>query len=696
MRGGQFFECNTQGLISSLEDCQLSQTDSPHLMYIRDEGTMLRRLLSAFSFKPTHVTTRPVYSMTGLVPPIQKLDQLSMINVVLPHANLVNAEHTEIPNTSIMSGLNVPHWYLENGVVIPKQQQIVYSREVIFFYVNRRYQSIHSMYNSTYQFQRLPVATGGFDRLNTHTVDWDPVYPIHQSKYYLRSVLCMRPINWTQQYKGQSGGATAHVQKENTAADNYHNVYNGCYTILVEPGNHYENDSKTRPGSHGTGSYGHINHEEDVSKIDIWVYDPNLLVLHGPGGGQHGGHPGSQFAFMGHYNNVVTAKIRNLVVQIKASLLFQDIQKVIDIMKTVNAAIVTVIGARGGANTIFPLNNADRFAFGDNVNGSAGNAPLTNGGGHLVAQQVLFEAARMGAGGAAIVANSLWEKLAREHDPGPISDEQLLAGIQRAIGVHEIAELRRDYAAKTMDVLQNEYNELLSPIRQLARMFTAGHDAGIVNMPVTERIQLIPIIQEINPNNSFVAAWDNVHAGARSAAQQNNWAGVFGGALAPAGGKGSGVIDDNLSGDNVRDSLLAEIFNTRAGAGHEFLELWNGLASIPTNITAYNGRNPGEGFTRTLTGGDPSSMNSAEIDGLLRTKFGTQSNVNGQLTGLHPDPNSTTDHKGMKWEEVVSSYGTIFVYSQVMTSVHDLGLDSHTAGLIGQRYVPRNKGGLPA
>jgi hypothetical protein len=45
-------------------------------------------------------------------------------------------------------------WYLENGIVIPKQNQIVYSREVIFFYVNRRFQSIHSMFNSTYQFQR--------------------------------------------------------------------------------------------------------------------------------------------------------------------------------------------------------------------------------------------------------------------------------------------------------------------------------------------------------------------------------------------------------------------------------------------------------------------------------------------------------------------------------------------------------------
>merc|ERR1711988_943399 len=70
MRGSQFYECNTSGLISALDNCALSPSDSPHLLYVRDEGTMLRRLLHCFSFRPTHVTTRPIFAMTGMVPPV--------------------------------------------------------------------------------------------------------------------------------------------------------------------------------------------------------------------------------------------------------------------------------------------------------------------------------------------------------------------------------------------------------------------------------------------------------------------------------------------------------------------------------------------------------------------------------------------------------------------------------------------------
>ena len=160
MRGGQLYECNTSGLLAVLDNCKLNPSDSPHLLYVRDEGTLLRRILHAFSLKPTHVTTRPIFAMTGLVPPIGKLDQLSMITVQLPHNS------SSVGPIPLQMGLNVPHWYLENGTMVPKQNSIVYSREVIFFYVNRRYQSLGAIYQSAYQFNRLPIATSGFNKLS--------------------------------------------------------------------------------------------------------------------------------------------------------------------------------------------------------------------------------------------------------------------------------------------------------------------------------------------------------------------------------------------------------------------------------------------------------------------------------------------------------------------------------------------------
>ena len=235
MRGGQLYECNTSGLITVLDNCKLNPADSPHLMYIRDEGTMLRRILHTFSFKPTHVTTRPIFAMTGLVPPVGRLDQLSMITVQLPHHALSDNSVSSVP---LEMGLNTPHWYLENGVVIPKQNNIVYSREVIFFYVNRRYQSIGAAYQSAYQFSRLPVATSGFNRINTTAVEAKVLMRIHQRPYVLRSIVC--------------------VNFDDPNDSGIRPYYSGCHTIVVKPDRITGGDS----GIPGDSGWGHLGDQE--------------------------------------------------------------------------------------------------------------------------------------------------------------------------------------------------------------------------------------------------------------------------------------------------------------------------------------------------------------------------------------------------------------------------------------------------
>ena len=218
MRGGQLYECNTSGIIAALDECQLTPSDSPHLLYIRDEGTMLRRLLSAFSFKPTHVTTRPVftmnnYALTGVVPPVSQIDALSMINVNIPHKNtpLDNASNFFTPDITLEMGFNQSHFFLENGIVVPKQNKIVYSREVLFFYVNRRHQAISHNYHQAFSFGRLPVAVSGFDVINDREVTVKPHILISQQPYILRSVVCVNPGSLPNSVK----------------------TYNGCFTLLI-------------------------------------------------------------------------------------------------------------------------------------------------------------------------------------------------------------------------------------------------------------------------------------------------------------------------------------------------------------------------------------------------------------------------------------------------------------------------------
>ena len=239
MRGGQMYECNTSGLIAALDNCALNPADSPHLLYVRDEGTMLRRLLHCFSFKPTHVTTRPIFAMTGMVPPIGRLDQLTMVNVQIPHHSLDgNNDDISIP---LAVGLQTPHWYLENGIVIPKQNSIVYSREVIFFYVNRRYQSVGSMYNSAFQFSKIPVAISGFHKINTVSIDLKQAMKIHQHVYILRSVVCA------------------------TIDENNSKMYNGCCTYLLNP---IDTDASVIPDKFAGPGWGDDSAKDDLHELE--------------------------------------------------------------------------------------------------------------------------------------------------------------------------------------------------------------------------------------------------------------------------------------------------------------------------------------------------------------------------------------------------------------------------------------------
>lgn len=213
MRGGQFFDCDGTKLIQALDQCSLNPSESPHLLYVRDEGQMLRRLLAAFSFKPTHVTTRPIFAFNMAQPTIGRLDQLSMININIPHHMFRSDVDQEI---NLEDGLKTPHWYIQNQLVVPKQQNLVYSREVIFFYINRRYTSLGNTFNSSFMFNRTPTAINGFNQVNNHPVKFKNNINLHQYPYILRSCVCVT--------KNKS------EQKVNDP-----NFYNGCQSFLWVP-----------------------------------------------------------------------------------------------------------------------------------------------------------------------------------------------------------------------------------------------------------------------------------------------------------------------------------------------------------------------------------------------------------------------------------------------------------------------------
>jgi hypothetical protein len=193
LRNGRYYNHNLGNFLAAMDACRVNLYDTPDLMYIQDEGSILRRILSAFSFRPTIVNTSTISPYN--VNPIQNniyarnmttfgaVTAVPMITLRLPL----------VPTTTsidLLDSLDQAHYYLENNTVIPKHQTIIYSKGILIFYINRRYQQVNlaKLYNPQ-NFGKLPMTISGFEKLNNHSVIVRPNIQVINDNYKLRSVV---------------------------------------------------------------------------------------------------------------------------------------------------------------------------------------------------------------------------------------------------------------------------------------------------------------------------------------------------------------------------------------------------------------------------------------------------------------------------------------------------------------------------
>lgn len=188
LRNGQYYNASFREFINAVDICKMNKYDSPDLVYGRYDGTIIKRLLSAFSFRPTVVTTTPVYQMFNTNPYQQNIKPtvtyVPMINLKLPYSPNDNSP------IELNDALEQTQLLLENGAVVPKHTSLIYSRGVLLFYVDRRanvIKSVHTM--PSFAIMKLPTAITGFERLNDRAVNFDPIIKMRNDEYKLRSVV---------------------------------------------------------------------------------------------------------------------------------------------------------------------------------------------------------------------------------------------------------------------------------------------------------------------------------------------------------------------------------------------------------------------------------------------------------------------------------------------------------------------------
>ena len=190
LRNGNYYNPSSREFVSTVDMCRLNKHDTPDLIYGRYDGTIIKRLLAAFSFRPTVVSTSPVLqNLVAMNPYSQQINRpvvtaIPMINMrLLPNLNTDDS-------LSLKEAVNQQQFFLENGVPTLRYTNIVYSNGVIFFFVDRRSHVIKYNDMPHLSLTRMPLAMSGFERINETPVFYDPVLTLNGDvEYKLRSVV---------------------------------------------------------------------------------------------------------------------------------------------------------------------------------------------------------------------------------------------------------------------------------------------------------------------------------------------------------------------------------------------------------------------------------------------------------------------------------------------------------------------------
>jgi len=175
--------------------------DSPELFHVQDEGTVLRKLLAVFSFRPTFTQLSSYTNRYGLgYTTISGLSKtvyvnIPIVNIKLPMDPAGGHKYHAIP---LRQALTQTDYFIEHKIVVPKNKSVIYSNKVAFFYANRRFPSVN--FNALSMNMRcvsLPVSFVNQTTINHTVISFEPGFRIGRDWFYLRSVVILQrpPIN---------------------------------------------------------------------------------------------------------------------------------------------------------------------------------------------------------------------------------------------------------------------------------------------------------------------------------------------------------------------------------------------------------------------------------------------------------------------------------------------------------------------
>ena len=177
-------------------DALLSDYDYSHFDTIdnisMDEGTMLKKILSVFSIRPTYTMLSSYAAKVQIGSQLHnslarvKFINLPVINVRIP---------TFIDDNTVLSlkdSLKSSDCFVENKMLVPKNKDVVYSKDIAFFYCDRRHKTVNFTDVSVgLKNISLPNTFVGANALNRTIVDFSETEIIGKETFSLNGVVLL-------------------------------------------------------------------------------------------------------------------------------------------------------------------------------------------------------------------------------------------------------------------------------------------------------------------------------------------------------------------------------------------------------------------------------------------------------------------------------------------------------------------------
>ena len=167
MRNGHIYNKSFNEFLTSVDVCRLNKYDNPDFLYGRHDGTILKRLLSAFSYRPTVVSTTPVGgTMVTSNPYYQNINptvtKIPMITVRVTNNTTDNLDNL-ITNNQFQ-------YFIEGNVVVKREVKVIYSRGNLIVYLDRRGQHIDLENFRPASYKAVPIGLGGFEKVTATSI----------------------------------------------------------------------------------------------------------------------------------------------------------------------------------------------------------------------------------------------------------------------------------------------------------------------------------------------------------------------------------------------------------------------------------------------------------------------------------------------------------------------------------------------